>query len=92
MTIQTPGNEQRQTFRQVDHFAGQIAYFLDCIAQGVPPEADGEEGLADMRALLAIDEAARTGETVRLEPRSFGRGLDADMVRGFSVTDRRFLV
>lgn len=92
MTIRTPGNEQRQTFRQVDHFSGQIAYFSDCIAQGVAPEADGEEGLADMRALLAIDEAARTGETVRLEPRPFGRGLDAGMVRRFAVTDRRLLV
>ncbi|MDP3262109.1 MAG: Gfo/Idh/MocA family oxidoreductase [Tabrizicola sp.] len=92
MTIRTPGNEQRQTFRQVDHFAGQIACFSDCIAQGVPPEADGGEGLADMRALLAIDEAARTGETVRLDPRPFGRGIDAGMVRHFPVTDRRLLV
>lgn len=91
MTIRRPGSEQRQTFRQVDHFAGQIAYFSDCIAQGTAPEADGEEGLADMRALLAIEEAARTGETVRLEPKEFGRGLDAEMARHFPVTDRRML-
>lgn len=92
MTIRTPGNEHRQTFRQVDHFAGQIAYFSDCIAQGVPPEADREEGLADMRVLLAIDEAARTCETVLLEPRAFGRGLETGMVRRLAVTDRRLLV
>jgi predicted dehydrogenase len=92
MTIRTPGNEQRQTFHQVDHFAGQIAYFSDCIAEHVAPEADGEEGLADMRVLLAIDKAASTGETVQLEPRAFGRGLDAEMVRCFAVTDRRLLV
>ncbi len=91
MTIRTPGNEQRQTFRQVDHFAGQIAYFSDCIAQGIAPEADGEEGLADMRALLAIDQAARTGETVHLESRAFGRGTDVGMIRRLSVTERRLL-
>jgi predicted dehydrogenase len=92
MTIRTPGNEQRQTFRQVDQFAGQIAYFSDCITRGIPPEADGEEGLADMRALLAIDQAVRTGETVRLEPRAFGRGIDPGMVRRMSVTDRRLIL
>lgn len=91
MTIRTPGNEQRQTFRQVDHFAGQIAYFSDCIAQGIAPEADGEEGLADMRALLAIDQAARTGETVHLGSRAFGRGTDVGMIRRLSVTERRLL-
>lgn len=91
MTIRTPGNEQRQTFRQVDHFAGQIAYFSDCITQGVTPEADGEEGLSDMRVLLAIDKAVMSGETVRLEPRAFGRGFDASLVRRFAVTDRRLL-
>jgi predicted dehydrogenase len=91
MTIRTPGNEQRQTFRQVDHFAGQIAYFSDCIAQGIAPEADGEEGLADMRALLAIDQAARTGDTVHLGSRAFGRGTDVGMIRRLSVTERRLL-
>jgi hypothetical protein len=76
----------------VDHFAGQIAYFSECILQDVPPEADGEEGLADMRVLLAIDQAAKTGETVLLEPRAFGRGIDAKMRRDFSVTERRLLI
>lgn len=77
LTIRTPGNGHRRTFRQVDHFAGQIAYFSDCIRQSIAPEADGAEGLADMRALLAIDDAARTGETVHLEPKAFGRRIDA---------------
>lgn len=68
---------------KVDHFAGQLSYFSDCIIQAVPPEADGEEGLADMRALLAIDQAARTGETVQLPPRPFGRGISDEMIRKF---------
>ena len=36
--------------------------FFDCIATGTPPEADGEEGLADMRALIAIERALLTGQ------------------------------
>ena len=50
------GKTEEIAFPQVDHFAGQLAYFSDCIRTSTPPEADGEEGLADMRALLAIEE------------------------------------
>lgn len=92
MTLRRNGEETRQSFPHVDHFAGQIAYFSDCIQQGTPPEADGAEGLADMRVLLAIDRAAQTGETVVLDPRPFGKGITPDMIRSFPVTDRRRLV
>lgn len=92
LTIRQDGAETVETFPQVDHFAGQIAYFSDCIAKGHPPAPDGEEGLADMRALLAIDHAARTGETVSLAPRPFGRGISPDMLRRFPTTSRRLLL
>jgi hypothetical protein len=58
----------------------------------VPPEADGAEGLADMRVLLAIDEAARTGATVALAPRPFGRGITPDMARSFALTTKRLVI
>ena len=54
--------------------------------------SDGEEGLADMRALLAIDEAARTGETVCLEPRQFKAGVQPQMRRAFAPTTRRLVL
>lgn len=92
LTIRKDGDETVETFPQVDHFAGQIAYFSDCIAQGRPPAPDGEEGLADMRALLAIDQAARTGETVSLAPRPFGKGITSGMLRRFPVTSHRLLL
>jgi hypothetical protein len=76
----------------VDHFSGQIAYFSDCILSRAPPEADGEEGLADMRALLAIDEAARSGSTIRLDPQPFKAGIRVDMVHSFLPTSKRLLV
>ncbi|MDE0346539.1 MAG: Gfo/Idh/MocA family oxidoreductase, partial [Boseongicola sp.] len=60
-----------RTFPQTDQFAGQTEYFSDCIMNGTAPEADGEEGLADVRVLLAIEEAARSGtaQQLNLEPR-----------------------
>ncbi len=61
----------RPQFPQIDHFGAQVAYFSDCIEVGTPPEADGEEGLADMRALLAIEKACcdRTTSSDRLARR-----------------------
>lgn len=91
MTLRAGGADTNTTFPQVDHFAGQIAYFSDCILNQSPPEADGEEGLADMRALLAIDEAARTGETVCLDARPFKAGIQPQMRRAFAPTTKRLV-
>jgi len=92
MTVRVEGSETTTHLDPVDHFAGQIAYFSDCIAAGVPPEADGEEGLADMRALLAIDEAAQTGETVHLTPEPFKAGIRPEMLRSFAPTTKRLVL
>ena len=92
MTVRVEGSENMTHFDHVDHFAGQIAYFSDCIAAGAAPEADGEEGLADMRALLAIDEAAQTGETVHLTPVPFKAGIRPEMLRSFAPTQKRLVL
>jgi predicted dehydrogenase len=57
--------EERQAER-IDHFGAQATYFSDCIRSGTPPEVDGAEGLADVRALRAIEESARTSRAVRI--------------------------
>src|SRR5882724_10034679 len=46
---------------ETDNFSGMIAHFSDCILEGKRPAVDSGEGLEDMRALLAIDEAAARG-------------------------------
>ena len=79
-------------FPAVDHFAGQVAYFSDCIAARTPPEADGAEGLADMAALLAIEEAIKTGATVPLSLPPRPRHPDASMERRFAPTRHRLLL
>lgn len=92
LRIRSGGGERVQTFPRVDHFAGQIAWFSDCIRQGREPAADGEEGLADMRVLLAIEKAARTGRVVALPPTAYRGRITPEMLRNFPVTDRRLLI
>lgn len=74
-----------------DHFGGQAAYFSDCILQGVRPEPDGEEGLADVRAMLAIEASAKTGKPQKIEsPARPGHPVPS-MVRIVPRTERRLV-
>ena len=87
------GLESTETaFQDIDHFGAQTAYFSDCILTGEDPEPDGEEGLADVRALLAIEEAARSGtvQSISSPPRPVHP--NKDMVRLVSRTDRRLVL
>lgn len=92
MRLSRGGEVIDRTFPQTDHFAGQTGYFSDCILNGVAPEADGEEGLADVRALLAIEEAARTGVPQPVATPWRQKHPTADMVRNFGPTDRRLML
>jgi predicted dehydrogenase len=51
---------------QVNHFAAEMDHFSDCVLNGKDPRTPGEEGLADMRVIAAIEEAARTRRAVRV--------------------------
>jgi predicted dehydrogenase len=53
-------------FEQVNHFAAEMDHFSDCILNGKNPRTPGEMGLADMRVIVTIDEAARTGRWVKV--------------------------
>ncbi len=55
-------------FDQIDQFAAEMDDFAQCIRTGTPTRVPGEEGLQDVRIMLAAYEAARTGRTVRLAP------------------------
>lgn len=60
--------EERKTFPKGDQFAAQIDYFSKCITEDRVPEPSGAEGLADVRVIRAIDEAAELKRAVRLKP------------------------
>jgi predicted dehydrogenase len=69
-------NKSQKSFKNTDHFGGQLKYFSDCILNGTDPEPDGEEGYADVRVLEGIARALETGASQRLEPFTRSRRID----------------
>ncbi len=61
-------SKSEETFPKTDHFGGELQYFSDCIREGRDPEADGEEGLLDVRVIAAVERALTTGQPQVLEP------------------------
>ena len=50
-----------------DHFALEMDHLSECVMENREPLTPGEEGLRDLRVMMAIYEAANTGKTVKLE-------------------------
>lgn len=65
-----------RSFKNTDHFGGEMKYFSDCILNGTDPEPDGQEGYADVRVLEGILEAVKSGGRVVLEPFTRTRRID----------------
>ena len=57
-----------KTYGKSDHFGGETKYFSNCVLDDRHPEPDGEEGLADVRVIKAIEESLQTGKPVTLPP------------------------
>jgi len=49
-----------------DHFLSELEHFSECVMENKDPLTPGEEGLRDMKILMAIYEAAKTGKTIKL--------------------------
>ncbi len=52
--------------QEVNHFAAEMEHFSECILENKDPRTPGEEGLADMRIMATIEEAAASGKAVKL--------------------------
>ena len=61
-------SKTKSEFPATDQFGGETQYFSDCILNGLDPEPDGEEGLMDVRVILAIEQALLTGRPQSLAP------------------------
>ena len=53
-----------KSYGKVDQFGGETKYFSDCVLDDKEPEPSGEEGLADVRVIKAIEESLKTGRPV----------------------------
>jgi predicted dehydrogenase len=74
----TADGSKEHSFDPVEQFGNETQYFSNCILKDLHPEADGEEGLFDMRVLAAIERSLETGETVALKPAVRSRRVEAD--------------
>jgi predicted dehydrogenase len=57
---------QPLTFPEVDQFAAEMDDFSQCILNHKPTIVPGEEGLRDVKIMMAIYQSAKTGQPVKL--------------------------
>ncbi len=51
---------------EIDQFAAEMDNFAQCILTNSPSKVSGEEGLRDVRILMAVYESIKTGQPVKL--------------------------
>jgi predicted dehydrogenase len=89
----TIGKEKSEkSFPKTDHFGGELKYFSDCILHGRDPEANGEEGLLDVRVLAAVEQALQTGVPQDLPPYQRRRRPSPSQVENLSAVREPELV
>jgi hypothetical protein len=80
------GKEDSKTFPETDHFGGETEYFSECILNNVDPEADGEEGLLDVRVVVAVKESLKgNGKTIKLDEKQRSKRPTLDQVKKLSL-------
>ena len=62
--IRSDGNAM--DFADIDQFAAEMDDFAQCIMENRPTKVPGEEGLRDVKIMMAIYDSARTGKSVSL--------------------------
>jgi predicted dehydrogenase len=67
-----------QSFKNTDHFGGELKYFSECILNNESPEPNGEEGFADVRVLEGIIAALETGKSMELAPFDRSRRIETE--------------
>ncbi len=67
-TVAVGEDKSKKSFKNTDHFGGEMKYFSGCILNNTEVEPDGEEGYADVRVIEGIHEALKTGRSVTLKP------------------------
>ncbi|RFB80730.1 Gfo/Idh/MocA family protein [Methylovirgula sp. 4M-Z18] len=92
LRLRRDGEIHETPFPHIDHFGAQVAYFSDCITSGTPPEADGEEGLADLRVLRAVEKGSLTGQPQPITSPPRRCHPSPDLVRMTPPTDRRLIL
>jgi glucose-fructose oxidoreductase len=78
------GTSEERRIAKHDQFAAELIHFSNSILQDIQPRPSGEEGLADVRIMNAIETSARVGQAIDLEPVQLAisrPGMDTVIVR-----------
>ena len=67
MEVRAGAQARRFAMPEGNQFAAQLDHLSEAVMNGTPVRTPGEEGLQDVRLMLAIYEAARSGGTVRVD-------------------------
>jgi predicted dehydrogenase len=67
LTISKPGKVEELQIEPVNHFTAEMEHFASCVLQDKPPRTPGEEGLADLVVIEAINWAAESGRAVKVQ-------------------------
>ena len=76
--------ESTESFNKTDQFGGELKYFSECVLEDKDPEPDGEEGMLDVRVLVAAEQSLKTGMPVKLQPYKRTRRAVSDQVQKLS--------
>jgi glucose-fructose oxidoreductase len=68
MTIHGEHGDKERTFERRDQIAAELEYFARCIRDDLEPEPSGWEGMEDVRILQGIQQSARFGRVVPIDP------------------------
>jgi predicted dehydrogenase len=66
MKIRRNNATEDRDMPQRDHFALEMDHMSECAMENKDPLTPGEEGLRDLKLMMAIYEAAKTGRTVKV--------------------------
>ena len=66
MRVFRGGTTEERTLPQRDHFALEMDHFSASVMNNTEPLTPGEEGLKDLKVMMAIYEAAESGRSVKL--------------------------
>lgn len=77
-TLAVGEDKEKNSFKNTDHFGGELKYFSDAILNNTEVEPDGEEGFADVRVLEGVIQALKTGGSVKLEQFTRTKRIDTE--------------
>ncbi|MBF9238309.1 Gfo/Idh/MocA family oxidoreductase [Hymenobacter sp. BT683] len=66
MTIGTAEGEMKPAVKEGNQFAAELDHMAECVLQNKTPKTPGEEGLRDIKLIMALYESAKKGKPVKV--------------------------